>query len=147
MKILVFTIGADRYGMALRDIARVLPLPTLKQVPLAPPWAAGVLDLHGEAVPVVDLAQLAGCAPEAPCVDTRIVVVDAGARQLGLLAQHVSGIETFEAGAGSDTGLAGAPFLGRVVPTPSGLLQLVDTARLLPPEVREQLFQAALEAS
>jgi chemotaxis-related protein WspB len=80
-------------------------------------------------------------------VDTRIVVVADGARQLGLLAQHVSGIENVEAQAGSDTGLAGAPFLGQVVATPAGLLQLVDPARLLPPEVRAQLFQAALEAS
>ena len=35
---------------------------------------------------VIDLAQLAGCPAEAPCMDTRIVIVDMDERQLGLLA-------------------------------------------------------------
>jgi chemotaxis-related protein WspB len=40
MKLLVFHIGADRYGLRLR-VVRVLPLVELKQLPLAPDAVAG----------------------------------------------------------------------------------------------------------
>ena len=33
MKLLVFHIGADRYGLRLRDVVRVLPLLELKHLP------------------------------------------------------------------------------------------------------------------
>ena len=42
MKLLVFHIGADRYGLRLRDVVRVLPLLELKQLPLAPDSVAGL---------------------------------------------------------------------------------------------------------
>jgi chemotaxis-related protein WspB len=147
MKVMVFHIGADRYGLPLQALARVLPAAQLKQLPLAPAWVAGVLDLHGQPVPVIDLSRLAGLAPQQACFDTRILVVDYQAgdgppRALGLLAQQVAGVETIGAAALADAGITAAPFLGPVASVGAGLLQLVDVAALLPPEVRALLFQA-----
>jgi chemotaxis-related protein WspB len=151
MKVLVFHIGADRYGLALQDVGRVLPAAALKQVPLAPPSVAGVLDLHGEPVPVIDLARLAGHAREAVYVDTRIVLVDyrpsgGAVRPLGLLADQVSGIMELGAADLKEAGVAGPPFLGKVVTTPAGMLQMVDVAQLLTPEVRALLYPSGAAA-
>ncbi|MBC7685124.1 MAG: chemotaxis protein CheW, partial [Bdellovibrionales bacterium] len=60
MKVLVFSIGPDRYALRLGAIVRVLPVLALKQVPLAPAFVAGLMDLQGEPVPVIDLSLLAG---------------------------------------------------------------------------------------
>ena len=60
MKVLVFHIGDDRYGLPLRVVRRVLPLVELKSLPLAPDAVAGLMNLHGESVPVIDLARI-GC--------------------------------------------------------------------------------------
>ena len=144
---MVFHIGADRYGLPLQALARVLPVAELKQLPLAPPWVAGVLDLHGQPVPVIDLAELAGLPPQQACFDTRILLVDyrAGAgpaRALGLLARQVAGVETIADTALVDAGIRAAPFLGQVASAGAGMLQLVDVAALLPAHVRELLFQA-----
>ena len=146
MKVMVFHIGADRYGLPLQAIVRVLPVAELKQLPLAPAWVAGVLDLHGQPVPVIDLSMLAGLAPQQACFDTRILVVDYQAgdgapRALGLLAQQVTGVESIDAGALADAGVKAAPFLGRVASVGAGMLQLVDVAALLPALVNELLFQ------
>ncbi len=148
MKVLVFSIGPDRYGMRLGAIRRVLPVVELKQLPLAPDYVAGVMDLHGEPVPVIDLSRLAGVTAEQLCFDTRIVLVDYPAgdgapRQLGLLAEHVIGIETLDAGALADSGVDAAPFLGQVAGTAAGMLQLVELGELLAPDVRALLFQPA----
>ena len=120
MKVLVFSIGADRYGLRLRAIVRVLPVVELKQLPLAPGYVAGLMDLHGAPVPVIDLSRLAGITPEQVWFDTRIILVDYPAddgapRQLGLLAEHVIGIETFDDAALADSGVD-----GRALPRPGG---------------------------
>lgn len=149
MKVLVFHIGAQRYGLPLAAISSVLPAAALTGVPLTPPYVAGLLDLHGTPVPVIDLAQLAAKVPAALRFDTRIVIVDyvVGAgdgdvRPLGLLAERVQGIEDVAAAALADNGVRGAPFLGQVATGAGSMLQLVEVDHLLSAEVRTLLFPA-----
>ena len=144
----MFHIGADRYALPLDVVARVLPAAALKALPLAPAWVAGLLDLHGEPVPVLDISRLAGLAPEQVWVDTRIVLVDyrlpdGALRKLGLLAEHVTGIETIEPASLADPGVAGAAFLGQVASSGAGMLQLIALEQLLGAEVRALLFAPA----
>lgn len=148
MKVLAFSIGGGRYGLRLRAVVRVLPVVALKQLPLAPAVVAGLMDLHGAPVPVIDLSRLAGIAPEQVWFDSRIILVDypdgdGALHPLGLLAEHVTGIETLDPAQLADSGVDAAPFLGQVAP---GMLQLVELAQLLPPAVRALLFQPAAAA-
>lgn len=148
MKVMVFHIGADRYALPLWAVARVLPVAALKAIPLAPACVAGLLDLHGEPVPVIDLSSLAGVPPRQLWYDSRIVLVDYAladgeTRPLGLLAEHVVGVDSIDADSLREPGVAGAPFLGRVAASANGMLQLVNLDQLLAPEVRALLFQGA----
>ncbi|MCC7601045.1 purine-binding chemotaxis protein CheW [Janthinobacterium sp. FW305-129] len=152
MKVLLFHIGRDRYGLPLAGIVRVLPLLELKQLPLTPDYVAGLMDLHGTPVPVIDLSRLAGLPAAAAQFDTRIVIVDyrapggATAHALGLLASQVRGIADIDAEKLEDSGVATAPFLGQVASDADGIVQLVELEHLLPPDVRALLFQDASAA-
>lgn len=151
MKQLVFHIGADRYGLRLRSVVRVLPVLDLKQLPLAPDSVAGLLDFHGRPVPVIDLARMSGLAPSAPHFDTRIILVDyrvADARApdgqaylLGLLAERVLGVQDVDETALEASGVQAAPFLGAVASAAGGMVQLVEPDQLLPEALRALLFQ------
>ena len=146
MKVLVFHIGRDRYGLPLAGIVRVLPLLELKQLPLTPDYVAGLMDLHGVPVPVIDLSRLAGLPPAAAQFDTRIVIVDYQApggdtHALGLLASQVRGIADIAMEKLEDSGVTTAPFLGQVASDADGIVQLVELQHLLPPDVRALLFQ------
>ena len=148
MKVLVFHIGPDRYALRLAAIARVLPVASLKAIALAPACVAGLLDLHGEPVPVIDLSRLAGVTPEQVWFDTRIVLADyplggGATATLGLLAEHVIGIDSIKSDQLRASGVAGAPFLGQVASTAHGMLQLVEIDQLLGPEVKALLFPEA----
>jgi chemotaxis-related protein WspB len=141
MKVLVFTIGTDHYGLPLRAVARVLPVMAMKQIPGAPDFVAGLMDLHGMPVPVLDVSRLAGVAVEQIWLDSRIVLIDyrvddAGQRQLGLLVEHVVGIDDVAEATLHDPGIDGAPFLGQVAAS----LQIVEVNELLAPDVRALLF-------
>ncbi|MGX9776961.1 Coupling protein CheW [Janthinobacterium lividum] len=149
MKVLLFHIGRDRYGLPLARIVRVLPLLELKQLPLTPDYVAGLMDLHGTPVPVIDLSRLAGLPAAAAQFDTRIVVVDYRApggetmHALGLLASQVRGIADIDPLQLEHSGVATVPFLGQVASDADGIVQLVELEHLLPPDVRALLFQDA----
>jgi len=77
----------------------------LAPVPGGEPWLAGMADLRGVPVPVVDLAARLGRAPLAPLLDRRIVVTnggdagggdpgggDSGAGLVGVVVDEVTGV-------------------------------------------------------
>ena len=76
MKVLVFHIGADRYGLPLAAIRSVMPLMALKAVPGAPDTVAGRMNQHGDSIPVIDVSQLGSGLPAARRAATRIVLAD-----------------------------------------------------------------------
>jgi chemotaxis-related protein WspB len=146
MKLLVFHIGADRYGLRLRDVVRVLPLLELKHLPLAPDTVAGLMDFHGRSVPVIDLCRASGLPSGADHFDTRIIVADYHAPEgtdhlLGLRAEQVLGVQEVSEAQLADSGVRAAPFLGQVASDTQGMLQLVELEQLLPESLRALLFQ------
>ena len=123
MKVLVFHIGRERYALPLTAVLRVLPVARLKPLPGAPHYVPGLLDLHGEPVPVIDLSRLAGSPPDAVRYDTRILLVDVPAlgklRRLGLKAERVAGIADIDAELRAG-GVAAASWLGGVAAGSAG---------------------------
>ena len=147
MKVLVFHIGADRYGLPLRQVRRVLPVMELKGIPLAPDSVAGLMNLHGAPVPVLDLARIGGGAPSQQHFDTRIVVADYTApdgavHALGLMAERVLGVQDVAQQDLAPSGVQAAPFLGQVAGDAQGMVQLVEVDALLPAPLRARLFPA-----
>jgi chemotaxis-related protein WspB len=146
MKVLVFHIGHDRYGLPLRVVRRVLPLLELKALPLAPDSVAGLMNLYGDTVPVIDLARMGGGAPARQHFDTRIVLVDYAAPEgathaLALLAERVQGVQDVADAGLQPAGVKAAPFLGEVAGDAEGIVQIVELEQLLPAELRALLFQ------
>lgn len=151
MKLLVFHIGDDRYGLRLREVVRVVPLLELKQLPLAPAPVVGLMDFHGASVPVVDLCLACGQASAQDHFDTRIIVVDYRAPEgsthmLGLRAERVLGVQQIDTAQLTASGVKAAPFLGQVAGDSQGMLQLVELEQLLPSSLRIALFPEAAQA-
>lgn len=126
MKVILFHIGPERHGLPLASVARVVPVAQLLRLTDTPSFFPGLLDLHGELVPVVDLTRLAGLTPEAIRYDTRILLVDCpqpggGTRKLGLKAERVVGV-------------AQAGGIGEEA------VRVTDLDTLLPPAARGMLF-------
>ena len=152
MKVLIFHIGPDRYGLSLSAIERVLPLLELKHLPLAPDHVAGLMDFHGASIPVIDLSRLGGFSRGQDCFDTRIVVVDylapdGASHLLGLLAEHVLGIQDVDPAKLADSGVSAAPFLGQVASDAKGIIQLFELEQMLPASLRAILFQPTEHAA
>jgi purine-binding chemotaxis protein CheW len=54
-KLLIFALGEERYALPLATVQEVVNLPSaLTRVPNAPPFLAGVMNLRGQVIPVID---------------------------------------------------------------------------------------------
>jgi purine-binding chemotaxis protein CheW len=92
----IFRVEKERYGLPLAAVREVVvPPPSFSRVPKAPPAISGVMNLRGRVVTVVELRQLLGL-PDGATPSCRVVLLDRGRRDLGLLVTDVDGIEALE---------------------------------------------------
>ena len=147
---LTFQLGKERYALASSAIERILPMVHLKRLPHAPPAVRGLLNYHGTIVPVIDLCVLLTGLEARPRLSSRIIVANYGApnpdpRRLGLLAEEVTDTLQLNEQELLPAGLTveNAPYLGKVVPTPDGLVQIIEVEHILPDSLKKMLFQPA----
>jgi purine-binding chemotaxis protein CheW len=72
----VFRLQDRQYAFPLATVEEVLRMVAITEVPESPDWIAGVINLRGRTVPVVDLRTRLGLPPRAPSLDTAIVVTE-----------------------------------------------------------------------
>jgi purine-binding chemotaxis protein CheW len=98
MRHVVFLLEKERYALPLTDVREVVvPPEQWSRVPRAPPAIRGVINLRGRVVTVVELGSLLGISSEGTHAPHRkIVLLDRGRRDLGLMVTEVEGIEPIE---------------------------------------------------
>src|SRR5471030_2552256 len=147
MLFLIFELGKDRYALDVRQIAEVLPVVAVKQMPKAPPAMTGLFNYRGAPVPVIDLSQLTLGRPSARRLSTRLVLVHypdqtGHTHLLGLIAERATQTARHELSDFVASGItAGAGYLGPVAIDARGMLQRIDVRTLLPPSFHDLLFQ------
>lgn len=148
MLFLLFELATDRYALDAGQVAEVLPLISIRQIPQAPPAVSGLFYFRGVSVPVIDLSQLMLGRPAQSRLSTRIILAhypdySGEMRLLGLIAEKVTATmrrdpsDFVASGVTNDNAL----YLGPVAADDRGLIHWVDVNKLLPPLVRDLLFK------
>lgn len=81
----VFKVGGSEYALPAADVLQMESFTGATPVPGARPFVAGVMQVRGRIVPVVDLRARFGLPPAAPTLDSRVVVAMHGERAVALL--------------------------------------------------------------
>ena len=88
LPIVVVGIGQERYGIAIADVAEVFPPLHPTPVPGAAAVFSGVINVHGEIRPVLDLRRLLGIAAGAETLRNgaprRVILLRKGGREMAL---------------------------------------------------------------
>ncbi len=126
MRHVIFRVEKERYGLPLAAVKEVVvPPERFTRVPRAPAAVAGVMNLRGRVVTVVELRQLLGL-PDGSTPPGRVVLLERGRKDLGLLVTDVDGIEAVER-------VTTAP--GKAIPAVRGVARLRGLAvTVLDPE-------------
>jgi purine-binding chemotaxis protein CheW len=93
LRVCLIKLGGESFAIDLRHVREVFEVESLTSVPGMPAALAGVANLRGVVIPVVDLRGLLGL----PVDGTKLpfaVVLKHGPHQVGVLVEHVPEIRT-----------------------------------------------------
>lgn len=84
----VFKVGEVEYVLPAADVVELESFTGATRVPGAPPYVAGLVQIRGKVIAVVDLRTRFGLPPIDRTIDARVIVVRHGERLVGLLADQ-----------------------------------------------------------
>src|SRR5260221_7641874 len=85
-----FFLGREEYGVDVRLVQEIIRVTEITQVPRAPDFIKGVINLRGRIIPVVDLKRKLRLGEVEVTRQSRIVVVKIKERLIGLLVDGAS---------------------------------------------------------
>ncbi len=147
----IFRLAEEHYGLPIAAVDEVVRHPgNLARVPRAPAFVAGLLNLRGRAVPVVDQRHRFAVPGQAPARGGRIIVVTLRGLQAGFAVDAVTDVLAIPAAALQPAPALAADAGGSFshVASPDGdarLILLVDPQALLD-KVERDLLAALAEA-
>ena len=111
MKALTLRLHDEIFAIEAESVREILDLVPITEVPNAPPFVGGLINVRGRVVPLADLRVMFGMDRPPPDKDTRIVVIeiDIGGEPTvaGILADKVHDVTDLEA-----TSIEEAPRVG-----------------------------------
>lgn len=132
MSLLLFYVGDNGYAIDSRYIIYIVPHVDLKKIPSMPSYFAGLLNLGGKAIPVVDFCQIIEQRPTRFLLSSRIMLVkDPRAHSeliLGILGEKMKELidvkkDEFKS---TDFSSASFPYLNRVLSKNEEMIQYLD---------------------
>jgi purine-binding chemotaxis protein CheW len=130
-----FAIGDDQYGVDIMAVREIKGWSEITHLPKQPEYVRGVLNLRGVIVPIIDLRCRFGQGVTEATPLHIVIIVQVGSRPVGLLADRVLDIVSFE-----PTQVQPVPriaqasrvdFLSGLVTVDGAMLALIDLQNLL----------------
>lgn len=146
---LVFAVDAQRFGLPVDDIVRIVEMVAISPLPGGPEPVVGVVDFQGQVIPIVDLRRRLGWAVQPYTLRTPIVIARLNRCTVGLVVDGVSGVVEIGAGQVEPTSRIVPPpmgtvahFVSAVARLDDGLVLFLDPATLLSRQEQEALLRA-----
>ncbi|KAA6184615.1 chemotaxis protein CheW [Thiohalocapsa marina] len=135
---LIFELDGVRYAIAADAVRTLFWLPQLSPMEDVPDYFAGMVNLHGRALPVIDLGRRFGHAGRTWSLHQVVVLLEIDDRRFGLLADAVhdlapiaeDGIEPYP-DLGAARGVGKIPVIAGAVKLDDAVLILLDLRTLL----------------
>jgi purine-binding chemotaxis protein CheW len=129
-QLVVFELGSGNYGVDIGAVREINRMQEITSLPGTPDHVLGVINLRGRVVPVVDLRRRFDLLVSDFTPASRIVVVDIGGRDIGVVVDGVDEVLRVPADAlapavGVGNG-ADADYITNLVKLPDRLIILLD---------------------
>jgi purine-binding chemotaxis protein CheW len=143
MQVVAFKVGREDFGVDVKKVEGVISMVDITRMPRAPQFVEGIINLRGQIVAVIDLANRLGIEATDRGSATRIVVVEAQDVKVGLVVEAPEVInisqDDIEASPTVATSEVSASFIRGVVKLGDKLLILLDVDRVLSDEERTDI--------
>ncbi|WP_051412260.1 chemotaxis protein CheW [Halonatronum saccharophilum] len=87
---IVFDIGDEKFGVRITEVYEIIRMKKITELPISSKYIAGIINLRGDIISVIDLRRRFGIEDLEETEDTRIIVVDFEGQNVGLIVDAVS---------------------------------------------------------
>jgi purine-binding chemotaxis protein CheW len=94
LEVLAFSLGTETYGVETFYIGEVCQLKNVIPLPCTPPFIAGVMNLRGRILAIVDLRIFFELPIKGLTELNKVIVLRGGGNELGLLADSIDGVHS-----------------------------------------------------
>lgn len=146
--LLVFHLDAQRYALHLAAVLRVLPMMAIEALPGAPAVIAGIVNVAGSVLPVLDARRRFGLPARPVRLSDVLILVRTGARSFALAADGVMGLIERDLAAVTPAASLSPemPHVAGVVKLDDGLALIHDVETFLVAAEQAQLAEALTDA-
>lgn len=146
----IFTVASSEYALPASLVKQLDSYQGATRVPGSAPHVAGIIQVRGQVVPVIELRRLFGHDSVEPTLDTRVIVTERNERKVGLIVDKSREVLRIDAAAVqappviAEAGSHG--LLSGVVQLGPRLIMLIDLAKVVGEEELDVEFQQRLES-
>lgn len=138
VQLVTFRLGPEEFGVPIGAVQEVVRLPEVTPVPQAPWFVEGVINLRGRIIPVLDMGKRFRLPDRPRTRQTRVLIIEADGRLVGLIVDGVSAVVRLPAHAIEPpppmiSGI-GVDYITGVCKLGDRLLVLLDVGKVLHPE-------------
>jgi purine-binding chemotaxis protein CheW len=135
MQLVSFRLAQEEYGIEITKVQEIILMGEITRVPQTPEYIKGLINLRSTVIPIVDLRLRFGLAQQEATDETRIMVVNASGKTIGIIVDAVSEVlrishEQIAPPPPTVAGL-GREYLTGLVRLETRLLILLDIDRIL----------------
>ena len=147
-QLVVFDLASEGYGVDIGAVREIIRMQEITRVPRSPEFVEGVINLRGKVIPVIDLRKRFGLQVADQSKDNRIVVVDIGKQDIGVIVDAVTEVLRISADSveppTSVITSADSDYLLGIAKLESRLIILLDLESVLSEEEKETLSSESL---
>ncbi|TAN41894.1 MAG: purine-binding chemotaxis protein CheW [Nitrospirae bacterium] len=135
LQFVVFSIGKELYGVGIEAVQEIVRVPEITEVPDAPVFLEGVINLRGKIVPVIDLRKRFRLQGREKTKSTRVLIADNAGSLVGLLVDTVSEVLKIQPEAIEEPpqmiSAVGVEYITGVAKMGAGLIIILDLKHVL----------------
>lgn len=95
-KIVLFSLEEPRYALFLSEVVNVVRAVEITPLPKAPPIVLGIINFHGEIVPVIDIRTLFRLPMRDMRLEDQFIIARTSQRLVALVVDSVNGVHDLE---------------------------------------------------
>jgi purine-binding chemotaxis protein CheW len=140
-ELITFGIASQRFGIDIMTVREIRAWSPVTRLPRVPDYVAGVVNLRGAVLPVIDLAARLGWEPTDATPRNPIIVIELEGQMPGLIVHDVADIVSIEAGTLQQPDAMGhetiTHFLEGIAPLGDDMVMVLNLTRLMADEPLE----------
>jgi purine-binding chemotaxis protein CheW len=134
-QLVVFSLGREEFAVEVTQVREIMRMEEITRMPKTPAYVEGIINLRGQIIAVIGLADRLNLESAERGADTRIIVVETGEVKVGMIVDSVSEVlrvstEAVEASPTLATDISSA-YLQGVVKQDNRLIILLDLTKIL----------------